>query len=342
MKTLALVLVSLLALAPVHAQPVELVVDGQARSWSLLTQARKPWRLCVLLPHGKDRYWWGVSWGAEQQARQLGLQIGIYQAGGYEYLETQRQQWQDCRRNKADAFILAAIQTNALRAEINEAMAEGRPVIDLVNGIEGAVSSRSLVSFADMADAAARYALARQEVAGRSWRLAWFPGPTGAGWVQDGSRGLRSALAGKPVQLIDGGHGATDAKSQASLVREAIDKHKRFDVLIGNAVAVEFASRFFERRDGERPLLIAYYATEEVIERIRSGSVAAAPTDQPVLQARVAVDLAVRALQGEHLPKLLSPRIEMLDADSLQRFDLRRVLPPPGQWMVQKALPPLP
>lgn len=328
--------------SPIAAADADVVVDGQARAWTWLAKANRPWRLCVLLPHGKDRYWWGVSWGAAQQARQLGVQIGIYQAGGYEYLETQRQQWQDCRRLKADAYLLSSIQANALRAEIDEALADGRPVIDLVNGIAGAVSSRALVSFADMAETAARYALLHQPASGRAPRLAWFPGPAGAGWVQDGSRGLRSALAGKPVQLIDGGHGATDARAQASLVREALDRHGRFDILIGNAVAVEFASRLFGQRGGERPLLIAYYATEEVIGRIREGSVAAAPTDQPVLQARLAVDLAVRALQGEALPKLVSPRIEMLDAERLQSFDLRRVLSPPGQWMVQLALPPLP
>jgi periplasmic protein TorT len=323
------------------ALPPEFIVDGQSKAWSFLSKASKPWRLCVLLPHGKDRYWWGVSWGADQQAKQLGVDIGIYQAGGYEYLETQRQQWADCKRLKADAYILGAIQADALRAEIDEALAAGRPVIDLVNGVDGRVSSRSLVSFADMAEAATRYALAQKPPgAVQPLRLAWFPGPAGAGWVQDGNRGLRQALAGKAVQLLDGGHGATDAKTQASLVRDALDKHGRIDILIGNAVAVEFASRLFARRSGERPLLVAYYATEEIIAHIRDGSVAAAPTDQPVLQARMAVDLAVRALQGEPLPKLVSPRIEMLSAERLRHFDLRRVLPPPGQWMVQKALPP--
>lgn len=329
--------------SPSAAAPAsEFVVDGQSKAWSFLSKASKPWRLCMLLPHGKDRYWWGVSWGADEQASQLGVQIGIYQAGGYEYLETQRQQWADCKRLRADAYILGAIQANALRAEIDEALAAGKPVIDLVNGVEGKVSSRSLVSFADMAESAVRYALAQKPPgAAQPLRLAWFPGPAGAGWVQDGNRGLRQALAGSPVQLIDGGHGATDAKTQASLVREALDKHGRFDILIGNAVAVEFASRLFAQRSGEqRPLLVAYYATAEVIDRIRDGSVAAAPTDQPVLQARMAVDLAVRALQGEPLPKLVSPRIEMLSAARLRQFDLQRVLPPPGQWMVQKALPP--
>lgn len=326
---------------PPPANAATVIVDGEPRLWTWLGKASRPWRLCVLLPHGKDRYWWGVSWGADQQARQLGVRIGIYQAGGYEYLETQRQQWAECKQRQADAYLLSAIQASALRAEIDEALAAGKPVIDLVNGVEGAVSSRSLVSFADMAEAALRYALAhRSPPAGRPLRLAWFPGPAGAGWVQDGNRGLRQALAGKPVQLLDGGHGATDAKTQATLVRQAIEHHGAFDVLIGNAVAVEFASRLFARREGPAPLLVAYYATESLIEQLRDGSVAAAPTDQPVLQARIAVDLAVRALEGETLPRQVSPRIEMLSAERLATFDLQRVLPPPGQWMVQKALPP--
>jgi periplasmic protein TorT len=158
--------------------------------------------------------------------------------------------------------------------------------------------------------------------------------------VQDGDAGLRGALHGKPVRLLDGGQGPTDAKNQASLVRDAMDQYGRFDALLGNAVAVEFAARFFTSRASNKPLLMAYYATEEVLARVRDGSVLGAPTDQPVVQARIAIDLAVRALQGESIPQRVSPLIEVLDRERLKTFDLSRTLPPSKQWMVQKALPP--
>jgi ABC-type sugar transport system substrate-binding protein len=131
-----------LASAAAQGSGYDVVIDGLPKHYQLLDKARHAWRICVLLPHGKDTYWWGVSWGADEQAKQLGVQIGIYQAGGYEYLETQRQQWLECRRQRADAYVLGAIQATGLRAEIDQALAENKPVIDLVNGVEGRVTSR--------------------------------------------------------------------------------------------------------------------------------------------------------------------------------------------------------
>ncbi|MGG5874231.1 hypothetical protein ACQ4LH_21505, partial [Pseudomonas peli] len=43
------------------------------------------------------------------------------------------------------------------------------------------------------------------------------------------------------------------------------------------------------------------------------------PTDSPVLQARIAVDLAVRALEGRAHARRVSPMIEMLDQVSLEQ-----------------------
>ncbi len=335
-----LLLPGLLAAQAERGSGPEVLVDGKLQRYAFLTKANKPWRLCVLLPHGKDIYWWGVSWGADEQAKQLGVQLGIYQAGGYEHLETQRQQWRECQRLGADAYILGAIQASALRPEIDAALASNKPVVDLINGIDGAVSARSLVSFSEMAAAATQYLLRTHQ--SREFSLAWFPGPTGARWVDDGSAGLAAALRGTPVRLLDGGHGATDAKTQTTLVRALLDRHPRPDAMLGNAVAIEFASRLYAQRPPPRPKLVAYYATENVIKHIRDGKMEAAPTDQPVLQARIAIDLAVRALQGQAIPKLVSPRIEVLDGARLKTFDLRSLIPPEGQWMVQKALPPLP
>lgn len=333
-----------LGCALAHAQPAQpepqVQVDGKAQAWSWQPRASKPWRICLLLPHGKDRYWWGVAWGADQQAQRLGVQLGVYQAGGYEYAETQRQQWLDCHKQGAQAFVLGAISASGLRAEIDAALKRGQPVIDLVNGVDGAVTSRSLVSFADMARAAAEDALRR--LSGRPLRIAWFPGPRGAGWVTDGDRGLREAVQGQQVELIDGGHGATDAKTQATLVRAVLEAPgAAIDVLLGNAVAIEFAARLRTQRQGARPELVAYYATEGIVEAIRQGQVLAAPTDQPVLQARIAIDLAVRALEGQSLPKRVSPAIVVLDRQRLQGFDLQLLLPPSSQGMLQRALPPL-
>jgi protein TorT len=331
----------LLMLAPARpagAQSPEVVADGRRQNYGFLEGAAKPWRICALLPHGKDRYWWGVSWGLAEQAKSLGVQLGIYQANSYSDLPLQKKQWADCRALGAQAYIVAAISAEGLNEEIAQALAEGRPVVDLINGVSAETSSRAVVSFSDMAAQTIAYVL--RDAGTRPLKLAWFPGPADAAWVKDGERGLMDALSGKSVELRLGGRGPTDAKTQSTLVREHLERAGLPDYIVGNAVAIDFAARLMAKRPLPRPKLLAYYASEDVVARIASGEVLAAPTDQPVLQARISVDLAVRLLQGQRVPKRVSPTILMLDKQSLPAIDMTRLLPPKGQWLVQQPLPP--
>ncbi|WP_457788682.1 TMAO reductase system periplasmic protein TorT [Pseudomonas sp. PL-6] len=331
---LALVVPALLA-APWFPYPVQ--VDGQAREYRALAKAERPWRICALLPHGKDRYWWGVAWGLDQEARRLGVQLGIYEAGGYEHGPVQLEQFEHCVALGAEAFLLASINTLDLCPAVAEQRAAGRPVIDLVNRLDCTdLSARSRVDFADMAAATLAYAV--QHGGGRPLRIGWLPGPADAGWVQDAERGLQAALVGSAATLVHGGYGPVDRSSQAQLVRALLKANPDLDYLIGNAEAAAFAAQLVHNL-GVRAEVLAFYATERVLEQIGEGQMLAAPTDSPVIQARIALDLAVRGLQGEALPARVGPRIEMLDRASLARFDIGRLMPPEGHWMIRQELP---
>ena len=72
---------------------------------------------------------------------------------------------------------------------------------------------------------------------------------------------------------------------------------------------------------------------------LRPRVIVTAPSDSLVLQARIAVDLAVRALEGLPHPREVGPLIEMLDQRTLQGFDISRLMPPGGHWMIRRDLP---
>ncbi len=340
MRMLCTLLLLLLSAAPLRAAqwfPVPVSADGQPANYQPLAAASKPWRVCALLPHGMDRYWWGVAWGLSEEAQRQGVQLGIYEAGGYQYPDMQRAQLTRCIQLAADVYVIAAINTRGLCHEIGQLHKAGVPVIDLVNRIDCAgVSARSQVSFSAMARVALAYIVRHSQ--GRPVRVGWLPGPQGAGWVEDGERGLHEALQGSAITLVHGGYGPVDRSSQAVLVRNLLSKEPDLDYVLGNAEAAAFAAQLVR---GERyhAQVVAFYATERVLEAIQDGLILAAPTDSPVLQARVAIDLAVRALESKSLPGLVSPEIEMLDRQSLEHFDIGRLMPPSGHWMIRQELP---
>ncbi len=122
-----------------------------------------------------------------------------------------------------------------------------------------------------------------------------------------------------------------------SLVRSMLRKAPP-DVIVGNAVAIEVAANYIKyKQTGTR--LVAFYATEPVIDLIRSGQVLAAASDSPVIQARIAIDLAVRVIEKRPYPRRVGPEITMIDARSLQRYDLGRLFAPAKVPFPQMPLP---
>lgn len=316
--------------------PVLVQADGVAQQYQPLPKANKIWRICALLPHGKDHYWWGVAWGLSEEASRLGVMLGIYEAGGYDQPDKQRAQLQQCRQKKADAYIIAAISADGLSQDIQQLAQAGIPVIDLINGIDGEfVTSHSVVSFAEMAATALRYIL---QQAGKPILLGWFPGPKGAAWVRDADAGVQSLISQGNITLLHAGYGPTDGFSQAGLTRQFYQNYQHVDYVLANAVAAKTVAQYQLSRSVSQSPIVAYYANPGLIEMLQMQQIAAAATDSPVLQARIAVDLAVRSLQGEKVPKRVSPQIEILTPANLADFDLTRLLPPDEQWIIRREL----
>lgn len=104
-----IVLIAGFHIVPVQAQnwfPLTVVADGKTKQYQPLPKATKQWRLCALLPHGKDHYWWGVAWGLSEEAARQGVMLGIYEAGGYENAEKQRAQLALCRQKTRMLLLL--------------------------------------------------------------------------------------------------------------------------------------------------------------------------------------------------------------------------------------------
>jgi TMAO reductase system protein TorT len=316
--------------------PVDVQADGKPLQYQPLQKVTKVWRLCALLPNGKDHYWWGVSWGLAEEAKRQGVQLGIYEAGGYENLPRQRQQLQDCVSNKADALIIGAISSEGLNDLILQLQNAGIPVIDLINGIKSpAITARSSVSFADMAAKSIQYLLKHNQQ--QNAILAWFPGPAQAAWVQDAERGLKQELQGSPIQLVHAGYGATDNFSQATLVRQLFS-HQQPNYVLANAVAAGVAQNFISAENLTKTEVMAYYANPEVVRLIQSAQLLAAATDSPVIQARISIDLALRILEQQPYAKQVSPQIRILDGQSIEHLPLQQIIAPKQQWMIRQPL----
>jgi len=305
----------------------------EQKLYSPLDKAQKKWRIRVFIPHLKDAYWLGVNYGLIDEARRLGISLAIYQAGGYDRLEVQRGQIEESLKDKPDGLIIGAISLEGLNDIVKKAYDQGIPVLDLINGMSSPhIVARAAVSFWDMGHQAGTYLHRMQDKKGKPLKVAWFPGPDGAGWVAAGDAGFRKAIAGSTIKILESRYGDTGSSVQAKLVEAALDRHAdNLDCIAGTAVTAEAAVKILRRRGlADRIKILSYYYGPGVHRGIRRGNITAAPSDLTVLQARIAVDVMVRIIEKKAYYKHVAPKVTVVDRDNIRSWDSSTTLAPRG------------
>ena len=305
----------------------------EQKLYTPLDKAQKKWRIRVFIPHLKDAYWLGVNYGLIDEARRLEVSLSIFEAGGYDQLDVQRRQIEKVLAENPDGLIIGAISLDGLNDIVKKASDKGIPVLDLINGMSSPhITARAAVSFWDMGYQAGSYLHRLQDKKGKPLKVAWFPGPDGAGWVAAGDAGFRKAIAGSTIKIIDSQYGDTGSSVQGKLIEAALDRYAdNLDCIAGTAVTAEAAVKILRRRGlADRIKILSYYYGPGVHRGIRRGDITAAPSDLTVLQARIAVDVMVRILEKRDYFKHVAPRVQVVDSSNIRTWDSSTTLAPRG------------
>jgi protein TorT len=162
-------------------------------------------------------------------------------------------------------------------------------------------------------------------------KVAWFPGPAGAGWVEAGNTGFQEAVKAGAIEVVDTKYGDTGKEAQLALLEDALTAHPDINYIVGTAVTAEAAMQLVRDRGLEDKVkILSYYFTPGVYEGIKRGRIMAAPTDSAVIQGRVAVDQAVRILEGKEFQKHVGPALYVIDSNNVNSFDRDSSLAPDG------------
>lgn len=303
-----------------------------------LPNATQKWKICVSIPHLKDDYWNAVNYGLAKEAERLGVRLNLYEAGGYENLETQIRQVRDCIDDGADGLILSAIDFDGLNSLIDETMDRGVPVIDLINGVSSQnISARSLRPYYDLAFKTGQFISGLLKNEGwtgkhnRDARIAWFPGPEGTGWAASGNQGFIDGISEAPANIVSTLYGDTGRTAQAALIEQALTEHEEFDFIVGTTVSAEAGMRIVNKQDlREKTRVLSYYFSPGVYRGILRGIIVGAPSDNQAIQARVAMDQVVRILEGAPVRRHVAVRSDFISLGNIHDFDPSTSLAPAG------------
>jgi periplasmic protein TorT len=286
-------------------------------AYAAFDHATRPWRFCVLYPHLKDAYWLSVNYGMVEEARRLGVAFDVFEAGGYPNVTRQIEQLKGCASEEFDAVILGTVSYAGLTADV-ERIARLKPVIAAVNDIDDSgITAKASVPWTEMGAAAGRFLAERHPKGSPPVSVAWFPGPQGAGWVTFVEAGFRAALADSSAEIVMTRFGDTGTEEQVLLVEEVLEAMPDVDYLVGSGPMAEAAVPILRARGLEgKVAVVSTYLSHAVYRGVVRGRILAAPTDSPVVQGRLALEMAVRALEGDLVIRHAGPRISVITPDT--------------------------
>ncbi len=312
--------------------PFDTASPRTKKSYEPLGTATREWRVCASIPHLKDAYWLGVNYGLVDEARRLDVTLSVFEAGGYGNLDEQKEQISACLEDSPDALIVSAVDFDKLNPTLAKVHAKGIPIIDMINGVSfPKIAARTVGDYYDNGFEAGRYLVEQNQGSEDPLRVLWFPGPKGAGWVTRGDQGFNAALKGTNVEILATAYGDTGKNVQGELIEAALVRHPEVDYIVGTTVTAEAAIGIVRRkRLRDKTKVLAYYFGPGVYRGLKRGAIVAAPSDLQVIQARIAMDQAVRILEGKPYLKHVGPVVVVTDKESVDDFDLSTSLAPKG------------
>lgn len=305
--------------------------DGNADivSYTGLEKAEKPWNICVLFPHMKDSYYVGVNYGIVDQARKLGVKVTILEAGGYTEAAKQVSQHNDCLARGVDAIVIAAISEAGLAKSMLEGKEKGVVQVGVINPMSDVADARIFANYDDAAEAGAKFLA--ETVGNTPMRMVHFPGPQGSGWAELSTEGVERGIEGSSIELLEARYGDTGKGIQLQLIEDALQAYDDVNIVYGTAVTAEVAAQALEEAGNDDAIIAAYYSNEGIVDLVKSGVVTATVTESPVMEARIAMDMAVRILEGKEHMTLLFPSMTVVTKENIDDIDLTRSFAP-ADW----------
>ncbi|MBO0903349.1 TMAO reductase system periplasmic protein TorT [Jiella sonneratiae] len=296
-----------------------------------LDKAEKPYNICVLFPHMKDSFWVAVAYGIVTQAKAENVNMNLYEAGGYENLPKQISQFDDCMASGADAIVVGAISGAGLTQKFAEAKEKKIPVVGVTNPLpKDALPAANYVDFVAMGGVTAKGLLA--QIGDDEANVVTFPGPAGSGWAEDFNKGFKDTVAGHDnVKILDEKFGDSGVAVQLKLIQDALQTYPDMNVIWGTAPTAEAAIGAVQLAGRPDIKIISSYENQAMLDALNGGQILAFATQYPVAEGAMAIDQAVRLIEGKDVVKLAQPKADVIDETTAKDLNMDLVLAP-ADW----------
>lgn len=290
-------------------------------------------KVCAIYPHLKDSYWLSVNYGMVSESNLFGIDLKVFESGGYPNLNKQRQQLISCREWGADAIILGTVSPQAFMNQMTKLVGD-IPIFATVNKLHLGEQDANLfkgevgVDWYWMGYNAGQFLARKHPLGTKPVKVAWLPGPKMSGGTKPSNSGFSEAIKKSSVKIVTTLWADNDKELQRNLVQQVLERND-IDYIVGSAVAIEAAISEVRAVDKEGQIgLVSFYFSHGIYRALLRNKVLFASTDKMVLQGKLSIRQAYAHLNGRYFEPKLAPAIETLTPKSLDNTVIKDSLSP--------------
>ncbi len=288
----------------------------------------KPLKIGVTLPTISSIHFANQKYGYETQGKEMGIEVTVVHADGYENVEKQINQIQDFVASGMDGIIVAACDADAVVNAEEEAIAAGIPVIN-VNNMSNTDKIYCQIRSDDTAMGTMAADLLAKKLDGKG-KVIIVNAAAGSALVKRGEA-FRAQIESKypDIEIIAEQFIAPDAEKSTAAMEDFIQTYPEIDGLFSwsdtNAIPM---AHVINTRGKDIKVVTIDCSNPDTRTAIRDGLIYGAIAQQPVTLGRLGVETLAKIIKGESYEKKIFAPIIEVTGETIDGLDLSGIIVP--------------
>jgi ribose transport system substrate-binding protein len=289
--------------------------------------AKKPY-IPVICKGFQHQFWQSVKLGAEQAAAQYNVDITFEGPEGESQVDKQIDMLQtDIGKNPA-AICFAAIDSKAVIPLLQQAKDKNIPIIGFDSGVDSDIPVTTCTT--DNVAAAALAADKLAEAIGSKGEIGIICHDQVSQTAVDRRDGFTNQIKSKypDIKIVDLQYGGGDQAKSADIAKTMMQAHPNLKAIFGTneGSAIGCIKGVIEAKMDGKIVVVGYDAGKAQKDAVRSGQMLGSITQDPVGIGFKAVEAAVKAINGETLPKTIDTGFKWYDKTNMDQAEFKQLL----------------
>jgi ribose transport system substrate-binding protein len=276
----------------------------------------------------QHQFWQAVKSGAEKAAVDFNAEITFEGPATESEVDKQIEMLQAALDKKPAAICLAALDSQAAIPLLERAKTENIPIIGFDSGVDSDIPVTTAAT--DNIAAAAEAAKKMAELIGDSGEVAIIAHDQTSRTGIDRVKGFTDEMTNNHpnIQIVDTQYGAGDHLKSTDLAKTIIQAHPNLKGFFGaNEGSIIGVLNGVKESGAEGKIsVIGYDSGKQQTDAIRAGTQAGAITQDPIGIGYKCVESAVKAINGETLPKTIDTGFHWYDKTNIDDPEIAALL----------------